>query len=177
MTIYEDVLIKGMLAQIVKVKDSEALSATVIMIYVAIDTMGFLSMPAEKEKNGSVDFIEWVDKYLKTDSSQPYQYMGKDMWGARCAKLHSYSSDSEYAQRNNCKLYGYHNGSDHLYAPKESEKLVLISVYRLFNDFCGALASFLEAASKNTDLKVLIDQRLERVCQQFDIKDRFSTNE
>jgi uncharacterized protein (UPF0333 family) len=173
MNLYSDVLVKGIFGEIIKVRDSKALSATIIMTYVAIDTMAFLSMAIGKPKNNSTDFISWVDNYLKTDLSQPYQYDGKDMWGARCAKLHSYSSDSDYAQKNKCKIYGYQNGGDHLYVPKESQRLVLISTYRLVSDFGDALISFLRDASKNSDLKNRIDQRLEKVCQQFEIKNEF----
>lgn len=170
MNLYRDVLVKGIFGEIIKVRDSNALSATIIMIYVAIDTMAFLSMAIGKAKNDSTDFINWVNKYLKTDLSQPYQYDGKDMWGARCAKLHSYSSDSDYAQKNKCKIYGYQNGGNHIYVPKESQRLVLISTHRLVSDFGDSLIAFLRDASKNSDLKDRIDQRLEKVCQQFEIK-------
>jgi len=168
--IYSDILIKGLFGEIIKVRNAEALSATVIMVYVAIDTMAFLSMPENKVKNGSAEFISWVDKYLKTEPSQPYQYEGKDMWGARCAKLHSYSSESEYAKKNNCKIYGYVKGLNHFYDPTESEKLVIIGIHLLVSDFGDALISFLRDAAKNSDLKTMLDKRLEKVCKQFDIK-------
>ena len=168
--LYSNILVKGLFGEIIKVREANALSATIIMIYVAIDTMAFLSMPLTKKKNGNVEFIEWVNKYLKTETSQPYQYDGKDMWGARCAKLHSYASESEYAKDHNCKLYGYVNGMNYFYNPEESEQLVLIGVHRLVSDFGDALISFLRDAAKNANLKTTLDQRLEKVCEQFDIK-------
>jgi len=167
--VYSDTLVKGLFGEIIKARDAGALSATVIMVYVTIDTMAFLSMPLSKKKNGSTEFIDWVNKYMKTESSQSYQYDGKDMWGARCAKLHSYASESEYAKDNDCKMYGYVNGLNHFYNPQESERLVLIGIHRLVSDFGDALISFLRDASKNTDLKYTLDKRLEKVCRQFDI--------
>jgi hypothetical protein len=43
--LYNEVLVDGLFGEIIKVRNTEALSATIIMVYVAIDTMGFLSMP------------------------------------------------------------------------------------------------------------------------------------
>lgn len=170
MSLYSDILVHGICGEIKKVHDAGAMSATVIMIYVAIDTMAFLSMPKTKTRNNRAEFIQWINKYLKTDVSQSYQYRGKDIWAARCAKLHSYSSYSEYAKRNKCKLYGYIDGSDHKYDPKESTSLVLICIPRLVDDFYKAVQYFLSDALKNKTLKNRIDERLSKICQQFNIE-------
>jgi hypothetical protein len=131
--------------------------------------MAFLSMPISKTKNGSEDFISWVNKYMKTDIRQNYQYSGKDMWAARCGKLHSYSAFSDYANRKGCKLYGYTDGSNHIYNPKESERLVLISAHRLVNDFITGVKAFFQDALKDKTLKQKIDSRIKGVYLQFDI--------
>ena len=162
-------VIESILGEIIKVRDAGAISATVIMTYVAIDTMAFLSMPINKTKNGNKEFISWVDTYMKTDEMQSYQYSGKDMWAARCGKLHSYSVFSDFADKESCKLYGYYDGSEHLYNPKESERLVLISAHRLVNDFITGLKAFFQDALKDKALKQKIDSRIENVNQQFDI--------
>ena len=51
-----------------------ATSATVIMVYVGIDVMGHLSMPAAKTSATRQDFIAWVDKYLRAEPDSAYQY-------------------------------------------------------------------------------------------------------
>ncbi len=160
-------VIKNILDEIIKVRDAGAISATVIMTYVAIDTMAFLSMPLNKTKNGNKEFISWVDRYMKTDQMQSYQYSGEDMWAARCGKLHSYSAASDYAIKKNCKLYGYHDGSEHRYNPKESERLVMISAHRLVEDFIARLRTFFRDALKDEALKQKIDSRIKNVYQQF----------
>lgn len=162
-------VINGILGQIIKVRDAGAISATIIMLYIAIDTMAFLSMPLGKTKNGNKEFIGWVNKYLKTDEKQSYQYNGKDMWAARCGKLHSYSAFSDYGVKEKCKLYGYHDGSEHLFNAEESESLVLISVRRLVNDFIDGLHTFFKEALKDKELKQKIDSRIKNIYQQFDI--------
>lgn len=163
-------VIKGILGEIIKVRDAGAMSATVIMTYIAIDTMAFLSMPLDKTKNGNKDFIGWVNKYMKTDDRQSYQYRGEDMWAARCGKLHSYSAFSDFATKEGSKLYSYHDGSEHLYNPKESERLVLISISRLVDDFVVGVHSFFQEALKDNELKQKIDSRITSIYQQFDIE-------
>ncbi|MCP0914691.1 hypothetical protein NKV53_10150 [Legionella sp. 27cVA30] len=125
--------------EIKTVQESEALIATVILTFVSIDTMAYLSMPSNKTKNSSQDFINWVKKYMQTDEDQSYQYDPHEMWAARCGKLHSYSSYSSIAAKNGYKLYGYHDGSEHIYNPQQSTGLVLISIPRLVNDFIKAV--------------------------------------
>lgn len=52
------------------------ITASLILTYSAIDAMASLIMP-EKQKNVTgKDFKKWVNKYMKTDSNQPYQYRG-----------------------------------------------------------------------------------------------------
>jgi hypothetical protein len=162
-------VIKSILDEIIKVRDTRAISSTVVMTYIAIDTMAFLSMPLNKTKNGNKEFINWVEKYMKNDGMQSYQYSGEDMWAARCGKLHSYSVSSDYANKKSCKLYGYHDGSEHLYNPKESERLVLISTHRLVEDFISGLKAFFRDAIKDKALKQRIDSRIKNVYQQFNI--------
>lgn len=168
MNIYSDVA-TGILKEIIKVRDAGAYSATIIMTYVAIDTMAFLAMPKSKKINSSKEFIGWVDKYMKTDINQSYQYDSKDMWAARCSKLHSYSPYSDFGTRNNCILYGYHDGSDHIFNPKESTRLALISVPRLVQDFAVGLKTFFEDALKDKTLKNRIDSRIEKVNREVNI--------
>lgn len=168
MSLYVSV-VQYFIDEISKVQKANALSATVIMIYVAIDAMAFLSMPLGKLKNDSKDFINWVDTYMKADDTQAYQYNGKDMWGARCAKLHSYSSYSEYSENNKCKLYGYWNGEDHKYDPSICNNLIIISIPRLVRDFGKAIQKFIKDISNNTELKKRTDSRIDKISLQFRI--------
>lgn len=162
-------LFQHMIEEVTKVAGSDSLSATVIVIYVFIDTLAYLSMPLGQTKNKKTDFIKWVDQYLKTDASQSYQYNGKDMYGSRCGILHTYSPSSNYSKNNKCKHYGYHNGPDHLIKPDES--LVLLSVNRLGRDFLEAILRFLEASAKDSQLEKRINSRIHEMCEQYSINE------
>lgn len=168
--LYIDVFVNGLLGEIAKVHNAKAISATIIMVYIAIDAMAYLSMPSDKTQNNSSDFKNWIEKYMKTDINQSYHYTADEMWGARCAMLHSYSSYSHYSENKKCKLYGYHDGSDHIYNPIESKELVMISCPRLVKDFRDALILFINDIAKNPELKEITDMRIERISQQFPFK-------
>lgn len=155
--------------EIKTVQQSEALIATVILTFVSIDTMSYLSMPSNKVKNDSQDFINWVNKYMQTDKDQPYHYDPNEMWAARCGTLHSYSPYSNIAEKKGYKLYGYHDGSAHIYNPQESTRLVLISIPRLVNDFVKAVQTFLRDALNDKNLKKLLDSRITRINQQYEV--------
>lgn len=146
-------------------------SGVVIYIFVAIDACSFLSMPSERQKNTKEDFIKWVDKYLKTENTQPYLYVGKDFYGARCAKLHAFSSESAYSEKNNCKIFGYWDGKNHCFDPSKTENknFVVISVPRLIDDFGLAITKFSQDILNDSDLKRRVESKHDKVYQLFNI--------
>ncbi len=153
---------------------AQSLSGATLYIFVIIDAFSFLSMKSTQNENTKHDFIEWVNKYLKTDSSEAYKYSGKDFYGARCGKLHAFSAESAFAKKNGCKLFGYHGGINHLYNPAINEELVLISVPLLIKDLSSAINHFIQDILDDPDLKNRVDSRIDKLYEQFD---RTATNE
>jgi hypothetical protein len=128
------------------------------MVYVGIDTMAWLSLPVERDKQGRQDFYRWVDTYLKADADQPYQYVGRDVYAARCAVLHQFATIAELHRQNDPpKKFGYLDNGPHR---TDGGDLVLISVAMLVRDYCHAAARFMEAARNDVDLKARIDSRV-----------------
>ncbi|MBS0289802.1 MAG: hypothetical protein JSS07_07200 [Proteobacteria bacterium] len=126
-------------------------------------------MPLTKEENGKSDFIDWVDKFLKTEPNESYQYLGKDLYAARCGKLHSFAATSAYANRNKTKIFGYHGGKGHKYNPEVNKDLVIISIPTLIRDFSIAINKFIELIKEDTSLKSRVDSRINSLYSQFDI--------
>jgi hypothetical protein len=87
--------VMNLLNEIAQCQKADATVAAVAMIFVCIDTMAFLAMPASQTAQGKQDFIGWVDTYLKADPIQPYQYRGIDVYAARCSLLHAFSAETE----------------------------------------------------------------------------------
>ena len=128
------------------------------MVYVGIDTMAWLSLPVGQEKQGRQDFYRWVDTYLKTDANQPYQYVGRDLYAARCAVLHQFATIAELHRQNNPpKRFGYLDSGPH---QTDGGDLVLISVATLVRDYCHAVDQYMRGAQANADLKARIDSRV-----------------
>lgn len=86
---------------------NNAPTGAVLLTYCAMDAMAFLSMPEGKQKIGRSDFKNWVKKYMKTDSAQPYQYNEEDLYGARCGIVHTYGAESALSRENKCKKIVY----------------------------------------------------------------------
>ncbi len=141
-----------------KAQDAGAFIAALAMIFVGIDTMAWLSLPAGEGSVRRRHFREWVDAYLKADAPQPYQYAGEDVYAARCALLHRFGSSADlHAHPNPPKMFGYVDNGPHR---AQGGNLVLISVAVLVHDFGRAVGRFIQAAQKDADLKARIDSRV-----------------
>lgn len=128
------------------------INASLILMYSAIDSMASLIMPKGQKEVTGKDFKGWVDMYMKADPKQSYQYQGIDFWGARCGLVHRYSPYSSYSEAGECKIFGYHNGCNHICNRSISENMVLISAHRLIRDFYKAMMSFLKDLMEDAEL-------------------------
>lgn len=139
-------------------------TATLVLCFVLIDTMAFASMPGGKLKQSRHDFISWIDKYLKADPRQPYQYRGIDVYGARCGILHSYSSTSEFHQKNRGVIeFGYHDAGLHAYNDTINKNFVLIGLTSFVDDIIRAAEEFFIEASADEVLRVRVEGRLQKL--------------
>lgn len=163
----------GVMHLVEQVKTCEKAGATasaLAMAYVCIDTMAFLALPAGREKQGRQDFIAWVDAYLVGHPDQPYQYSGVDVYGARCAVLHAFSSEVDYHQLNPyAKTFGYHDGGKHAFDPAVNQRLVIIGTASFLNDVIKATESFMRACLMNADLRDRVEGRLPKVLAIFQV--------
>lgn len=163
--------ISGLITEIKRCEAVGATTAAMAMAFVCMDTLAFLSLPADRDKQGRADFITWVDTYLKGHSDQPYQYRGLDVYGARCALLHAFSSRVGYHdQYPDAKRFGYHDGGKHAYDPAQNERLVIIGTTSFLNDVVAAVGSFMEACKVDTDLRGRVEARLPGVLQTFPLQ-------
>ncbi len=71
------------LDEIAYCQNAGATVAAAAMIYIGIDVMVFLSMPAEQATFGENDFKTWVDMYLQ-DDGHGYKFRGESVYAARC---------------------------------------------------------------------------------------------
>lgn len=143
---------------------SNAPTGAVLLTYCAIDAMSFLSMPLSQEEVTKNDFIAWVEKYMKTDHSQPYQYRGIDLYGARCGIAHNYGVESRLSRRGECKIFAYQCGSPkHFYRPDKNPDMVVLGVDLFVRDFFDAVDRFLSDIKEDSELKKRVDSRLPKL--------------
>lgn len=163
--------ITGLVEELKRCEAAGVTAAALVLAYVCIDTMAYLSLPPDKSKQTRLDFIAWVDAYLKGHPDQPYQYRGIDVYAARCAVLHAFSSEAERHRENpDVRVFGYHDGGQHRVDPAQASRLVLIGTASFLNDVVLAVERFLKACLEDAALRARVETRLPRVLQTFPIK-------
>jgi hypothetical protein len=163
---------KNLLDEIIRCQKADATVAAVAMVYVCIDTMAFLSMPATQTTQNKRDFITWVDNYLKADSSQSYQYRGIDVYAARCSLLHTFSAETEAHKKDpSIRLFAYSDNGPHAFNSAESPRLIIISAGRLIYDLGCALERFDGAGQTDLCLRERVAGRLPALYATFSLKE------
>ena len=135
--------------------------ASLILMYSYIDSMASLIMPENQKEVKRDDFIEWVEKYMKAES-QPYQYKGMDLWGARCGLVHRYQPHSSYSDNDECKLFLYSTRENHIYEGSKSKNVVIISAPRIVMDFYKAMSNFCSELIQDKELRQRADRRFKK---------------
>lgn len=160
--------VMGLLDKIRKCQDAGATASAAIMVYIGIDAMAFLSMPAGQAAQRGQDFIAWVNQYMRAAPESTYQYDGRDVWGARCAMVHTYSIEANYHQQNpGVKRFGYHDGGQHAYDPQIDASLVIIGINSLVHDFGGAVQRFVQAMIVDVPLRERVAARIPQIVQSL----------
>lgn len=140
---------------------NNAPTGAILLTYCAIDAMAFLSMAEGKLKLGRSDFKNWVKKYLKTGTTQPYQYDEEDLYGARCGIVHTYGAESDLSRKNKCKKIVYKpNCLSHFYDPVQHPDLVILGVNLFIKDFYDSVDKFLIETEEDKNLKKRVESRL-----------------
>ena len=158
--LYTDILIFSICGDIKKARDSKILAGSVILTLSAIDAMAFLAMPLSETEVTKKSFIDWVNKYMKTDINQQYKYEGIDLYGARCGIVHRYGTKSGLSEKGQCKILAYHDGTEHMYNSKIKDDFVLISFTRFIDDFFLGVRDFIKDIITLPDLKQRVDHRI-----------------
>jgi hypothetical protein len=162
--------IKGLVNEVKICEAAGATASAIAMAFVCIDTMAYLSLPDGQETQSKADFIAWVDAYLRGHEDQPYQYRGLDVYGARCAMLHAFGTDSGFHDKHqDARRFGYHDGGKHAYDPAVDEQLVIIGTASFLNDVVHAVSVFLGRCQADADLRARVEGRLPKVLAAFPV--------
>jgi len=144
---------------------NECYDSAVILILSGIDSMAYLNMPESQEDVTKTDFISWVDQYIKFPCKE--KITGLDLYGARCAMLHSYGVVSKLSREGKCRVVGYMSESipEIRYNPSVSKDFVLVSVPALAEAFYKGIDRFLVNLFSNSDKAKVAEERLKGFIQ------------
>ena len=78
---------------------------SLVVFYSAIETLGLLMAKVDVVSASSHTFKSWVKEYLLPCGD--YDFDESDMWGARCAVLHTFTTESDLSRANKLKQMQY----------------------------------------------------------------------
>ena len=78
------------------------------IIYSSIDACGLLDAPINQEKATGTTFKNWVNKHMLSDHT--IECSADDLWGARCAVLHTHTTTSDLSKASKVKELQYISG-------------------------------------------------------------------
>ena len=147
--------------------EKKCLGSAVILILSGIDAMAYLGMEAGRDDVSRSDFVEWADRYIKFPCKE--QLTGLDLYGARCAMLHSYGTASALSRTGKCRQIGYLDKSvpEVCFNPTVSQSLVLVSVPALAEAFFTGVDRFLVDLFADRNNAPLAENRLKTLVQSF----------
>lgn len=146
---------------------NNCLASAVILILSGIDSMAFLDMPVSQTDVTKNDFIKWADRYIKFPCTE--KLTGTDLYGARCAMLHSYGVVSRMSRNGVCRMVGYMSESvpEIRYNSEINEDLVLVSVPALASAFYEGIDEFLVNLFANDKKAQIAEKRLNWFVQEI----------
>jgi len=170
-----NVLLNGIVKDINDAWDRKSYRATLILVYSGIDAMAHLTMPAGKDKVTRADFIAWAEKFLQfrdADKNPTLTLPGTELYAARCALVHTYSSEADLHKEGKVKRQiGY--GDEFL--PEVAEKadvehLVMVSIRGLVDAFARGIAATLQDIKGDEPRRKLFADRLDKMVHELPYK-------
>ena len=167
-----NVLLNGIIKDVNDAWERRSHRATLILEYCGIDAMAHLTMPTGKDKVTRADFVAWAEKYLRFRSAdmQPTLTLpGLELYAARCALVHTYSSEADLHKEGKVKRQiGY--GDEFLPEVADSgdvEHLVMVSIRGLVDAFSRGIAATLQDIKGDEERRKLFAERLEKMVHEL----------
>jgi len=135
-----------------------------ILLYTGIDSMAWLNRPKLQPDVRRNDFIYWVNRYLLPDSGLACEAL--DLYAARCALVHSYTSESSLTRQGKAKEIAYpwgKGGAKKLQKAMNSvdkNRAIAVHIEDLFHAFQNGIERFKEALSNDPIRAQLVFERI-----------------
>lgn len=139
--------------------------SAVVLMYSGMDSMAYLAMPDGQTDVTGKDFIDWADRYIKFPCKD--QLTAADLYGARCAMVHTYGVYSKMSREGKSRLIGYMDKSvpEVRYNPAVNKQLVLVSVPALAEAFFQGIDRFLVDVFSDKARAPIVEARMRNLIQ------------
>jgi hypothetical protein len=133
--------------------------AALILLYSWVDRLSWLAV--DKDESSGSDFKTWLNKYFFTDGHS-YDFNVHDLWGARCALLHTGTSEARDVRSGRARAVFYYGGPMEVKAKAHNEQ-VYINVGKLHVGLVEAATNFEEYLKKQPGELELVNKKLGKV--------------
>jgi hypothetical protein len=142
----------------------------ILLIYAGMDAMAYLGMPAEQDDVTRQDFVGWVEDHVRFPCQE--QLSGKELYGARCAALHMYGTESRLSRKEGVRQVGYMDASvPEIRSTPMHPHFVLVSIPALAEAFFQAIDRFLVALFADPQKRPVAERRFQKIMHQIPVKD------
>lgn len=142
---------------------NQCYGAAATLLYCGIDTMAYLSMPEGQQDVRQQDFVDWAERYIRLPCQQTLT--GLDLYGARCAILHTHGAESRLSRERKCRqlVYADRMSPEVIYNPGVDSTVVMVSLEALVNAFFLALDKFLIDLFSDREKAAVAESRLNKL--------------
>lgn len=147
--------------------DNGCYGSGLILIFAGIDALSNLTRPESATENTSLDFKNWVRRYIKL--SGDIEVTPDDLWGARCAIVHTYGQSSRDTKSKKARVIAWivEGRPCVRYNPSLDPDFAAVDTIALKDSFFEGIDKFLIDVFSIAELKSLVEPRLPHILTAY----------
>lgn len=149
---------------IAKLLETKHHESALILIYAFIDRMAWFSVTGDA---GGADFKAWVNKYLLPQAN--FLCSADDLWGARCALLHTGTVESRDSKGGKAKKVQYHGSKVLVNEISVPSNEVFVDVGMLHISLIAAIGCFNEDLKSNFEKLTSANMKIKSVIKRYEV--------
>lgn len=151
---------RGMLRAIEVCLSEQCLVSAITLIFATIDALAALTRPLDHARTTRTVFLDWVDRYLKPQKQLKCNAL--DLYSARCAVLHTYSTESDLTRQGkaNAIVYEWRSGPPADASAPLPEGALTLVVEDLHQAFQKAVHKFIIASEMEPQVRAIVRHHL-----------------
>jgi hypothetical protein len=136
----------GIIRDIEMMLAHERTRATMVLVYAGMDAMASTTVPLNRRLKRH-HFIAWAEKYVRFPG--PVQLPGTDLYGARCAVIHLYGSESDWSRQGECRVIHHRLGGPPIQESPDTPRHVVVDIRALVDAFLRGIERYRDEIRSN----------------------------